>query len=250
MTQQTETATNADDFSALLEDLKALGQGNADLTKALNAEPPKGDEKIIAAAEEAGVEGAGNGTPGDETAAGGSGGEGGEDGGEEEEDPILGKSFDITMEDGSIRKAYDGTEPMRRAFARMDKIEATQATIAAGQAQIMKALGTITDAVKGGQKIAGEQIALVKSMQTKLDGFGNAGVGRKATLSVLDRPTAAPAAPDPADARKAADDFMNKAMGLVGKPGGLTSSDIARIEAARGDVTKLSEALVNRVNAA
>lgn len=259
MTEKTTEAGDAgpQDFTALLEQIAAVQAGQSDLTKALatDPEPEDGNDKIVAAAEEAGVTGAGDGTPhNEEGGEDGKGDEGGEGGGDADDPPadpemekILGKSFIATMPDGRRERAYDGTEAIRIAHARMDQI---QSETRQGLGQIMKALTGLADALKGQQETAAQQIALTKSLQTEVAAFGSGGVGRKSALTIHDKPTAsAPAAPSAEDIRNAAESLMAKAL-VANERKAITASEVARVEAARGIAANLNPDLVRRIEAA
>lgn len=86
----------------------------------------------------------------------------------------LAKSMQVTLADGTVIEAEDGTELVKSLFARVD-----------GQEDLMvKALGGAINLIK----VQGEQLAatnaLVKSLQIDLAKLGNQGAGRKTMVSV------------------------------------------------------------------
>lgn len=204
------------DFDALLTEL-------APLAKAMAA--PDGDAKIAAAAAEAGATlPDGTAAPADGAGAGGAAGDG--EAGDEE---LMGKSFQVTLADGTIQEAYDGTAMMKAMATEMTALRTESAEHAskldASQAELAKALQVGTSLV-GLVKSQGE---LIKSLQGDMVRFGATGRGRQANVTVLDKPgaiAAAPAAPD-------VEAIMAKAM-TAHTAGEFTSSDIARLEAHLG----------------
>lgn len=219
-----DAAAGANDFSALLGELQALQSGNADLSKALKQDPPEGESKIQAAAADAGVEGVGDGQAGNEAAGDAEGGAAAD--GETEDHPLFGKALSVTMPDGTVQKAFDGAEAVRLAHARMDRIQAE--VVGIGQT-LAKALAGLTEAVKGQQGVASEQIALIKSLQGDVARLGGSGSGRRSALTVHPKPTAADGAAAAADAAPEPGDILEKALAAQrGKR--LTAVDVARIE--------------------
>lgn len=188
------------DFDDLLNEL-------APLHKALPANAD-GDAKVLAAAEEGGAD---TGTVTDE--------------GAENEDGVLGKSFQVTMPDGSVQEAFDVADLVKSFSVRLDAAETVAAehktaaeTNAAELAKSLTVSAKLVDMVKG-------QSALIKSLQDDVKRIGTQPVGRRATISVTERGSPTP----PAAARLNGEQIMAKAMSLVGD-GGLSSSDIATVE--------------------
>lgn len=88
-------------------------------------------------------------------------------------DPMT-KSFQVTLADGTVVEAEDGTELVKSLFARVDQNED----------MIVKALGGTLNLVKSqGEQIAATN-ALVKSMQAEIAKLGNQGAGRKTLVNV------------------------------------------------------------------
>lgn len=186
-------------FDELLGELETLA-------KAQPAE--EGDEKIVAAAAEGGGQGSGE-PDGDEGAGDGMGDDDGDEG-----KPPMAKSFRVKLEDGTEVDAQDGTELVK---ALQDRIEATEGTLA-------KALGTAVELIKS----QGAQIAALSS---KIKAIGGEGKGRKAVLSVVEKPAAGgDMAKSTAEAGMQPEEFMVKALDAQ-KLGRITGLQVAVAEA-------------------
>lgn len=180
-------------FDALIESVD-------ELTKALPTEDTSaGDAKVEAAAAEGG----------DAEAAPGADGDGDEDDGEP-----MGKSFKLTLDDGTEVDAVDGTLLFKAA---MDRIE----TIETGS---VAAIGKLLGAVKN----LGE---LVKSQGAELAALKNSGKGRKTVLTIHEKP-----APVSEELRKSQDPVGMKPQEFLAKcfemqtAGKLTGRQVATAE--------------------
>lgn len=93
------------------------------------------------------------------------------DDGENEE--TLGKSFELTLDDGTKVSAVDGADLVKALVGRIEKTET-------GVGELLKsAIGVI-----------GEQGKLLKSLQTKVNDLAGQGRGRRAVLTVAEKPAA------------------------------------------------------------
>lgn len=144
-------------FSLLLGELDTL-------TKAMPAPEPDEDEKIRLAAE---AEAAGKGKEG--------------------EAPPMAKSLQVTLADGTVVEAEDGTELVKSLIERMDGTESVMA----------KALGSAVDLIKAQGAQLTATTALVKSLQTKVAELSNAPAGRKTVLTVHEKPAGTMAKSEP-----------------------------------------------------
>lgn len=232
----TSLGTPGGDYAALLAELdtfsKAMGgdEGSTD---------PDADKKIAAAGDEAGAKKVGE--------EGGSG-ESGED--DEEEDPFT-KSMQVTLPDGTEVEAFDGTAMLKalRAdnLALREENAALQSRVTVAEANgdaLLKSmnvmLGTMKALQSGGQK----QDDVIKSLQADVARIGGQGTGRKAVVSVHDKPAGGAPQPDGISPRE----FMVKAMAAHGR-GHLTAIDIARAESFLGHGLQLPADLVAAVAA-
>lgn len=204
----TTPAPAANEFDALLGDLdlftKAMASGD-------------GDAMIAGAAAE--------GAEGDEGDEGGEG-EGGE-GGEGQaapggDDSVMGKSFGVTLADGSQEDVYDATALLKSL---MDDRDTMRVTVAHQGSQLTSALAALKGAV-GALRSTGE---LVKALQSDVKRLGNTGGGRRAVLDVHERHSAAAPAAAAAPAGLKASEFMAKAMEM-NKAGDMTAIEISRLE--------------------
>ncbi len=152
-------------FAQLLEQLSAETEANQTLAKALPQDNGQDDNNIQAAAEE-GSEGS---TEGEEGAEGGEG-EGNGDG----EGGDLTKS--LTLEDGE--EVIDATEMIKS----LQETQTEHAEILA------KAMPQFIELLQGQRAMIQQQGDLIKSMQTRLDQFAGQGRGRKAVVTIVDKP--------------------------------------------------------------
>lgn len=215
------------DFTALLDELAQLQAGNTDMAKALRADEAADDKKIVAAAD----------TDGDGKAEGIAEGEGegddaeGKDGQDKGAD-YFGKAMQVTLPDGTVTEAYDGSEAIAGIHARIDALTEQVNARAAGD-DMLKALSGTRDVLKGMQDLISKQSAtiasqgeMLKSMQADIGSLRNSGAGRKATLSVHDKPTAATQA---APSGPTNDEIMSKALSAQAA-GKITARDVAVLE--------------------
>ena len=176
-----------------------------DLLKAATAEKDgKGDETIKKAAED--------------------GEEGGEDGGEDEDEgESFGKAFSVTLPDGTVQEAYDGTVMLKA-------LHTENLGLRADLGRAGEALTGAVGVIRAMQKTQGEQGTLLKSLSAQVAAMGTQGAGRRAVLSINDKPGAGSGG---GGAKVTAGDVMAKSMALFTE-GKLTGADIARVEAAHG----------------
>ena len=209
----------SDDFDALIGELDTLAKSM----------PSTEDvDKIRAAAGEHGE------PDGDENEDGPGDGDGDEDEDEEGGEPMA-KSFRIQDAAGNEFEAVDGAALIKGLMAQ----QSTQ------QEQMTKS-------VRGLVGIVQKQDALLKSLIAKVEELGGQGRGRKSALSVHDRSDAggesmaksAPAGPS-------SHELLAKASVLCqqGK-GGISGTDVARIEARLNRGEPIPPELVARINAA
>jgi hypothetical protein len=96
-----------------------------------------------------------------------------------EGDESMAKSFQVTLADGSVVEAQDGTELVKSLFERVDNQES----------MMVQALGGTLDLVKsmGAQLTA--QSELIKSLQDTVGRLSNQGAGRKTLVNVHEQVT-------------------------------------------------------------
>lgn len=209
-------------FDALMAELSALSTDQEVMTKALPADDGKDDEKIQAAAAEGGSDGDAD-------------DQGGEPDGDADDDgKPMAKSFKFTLEDGTEVEAEDGTELVKSLQERVTKTETTMA----------KALGQAVSLIKG-------QGAMIKSLQDQIKKLSGEGRGRKAVVSVVEKP-----APDAGAATMAKslgdkggvtpETFFAKALEAQ-RAGRISGTDIALAETMLNRGQQIPESIVTRV---
>lgn len=155
-------------FDALLAEIGELSKGTAaDLAK---AEDKSDDKKIDAAAADG--EAAGDA----DAAAGGDDKDGKKPDGDDDDKPMA-KSFSFKLEDGTTVDAIDAGELLKSLT---DRVEGNESLM-------LKAVSGLLGTIKA-------QGSLIKSLGDKLEAIGNSGRGRKAVISVTEKPAAGAAA--------------------------------------------------------
>lgn len=206
-------------FEKLMAELSSLSADQEMMAKALPADDGKDEEKIQAAAGEGGSDG-------DADDMGGK-----PDGDEDDDgDKPMAKSFKFTLEDGTEVEAQDGSELVKSL---QDRIIANETTMA-------KALESAVGLIKG-------QASMIKSLSDSVKKLGGEGRGRKAVVSVVEKP--APGANTMAKSEPTGvshEVFFAKAMAAQ-KEGRLSGMDIAMAESClnRGEV--IPQSIVARV---
>lgn len=206
-------------FEKLMGELSQLGTDQETMTKALPADDGKDEAKIQAAAAESGLDG-----DGDEDDMGG------EPDGDEDDKPAMAKSFKFTLEDGTEVEAQDGSELVKSLQDRVEKNEG----------QMMKALETAVGLIKG-------QGDLIKSMQDQIKKLSGEGRGRKAVVSVVEKPSPGEgvmAKSEPVGMSH--DQFFAKAM-VAQREGRISGTEIAMAEACLNRGEAIPQNIVQRV---
>lgn len=216
-------------FEKLMSELTQLQTDQESLAKALPADDGKDEAKIQAAAAEGGL------GDGDADDMGGAPDGDADDASVAKGKPMA-KSFQLTLEDGTTVDAQDGTEMVK---ALQDQITATETTMA-------KALGQAVDLIKG-------QGEMIKSLSERIAKLSGEGRGRKAVLSVVERPS-----PDASTATMAKshaqpsgvtpDAFFAKAL-VAQREGRISGSDIALAETMLNRGQQIPAEIVQRVMA-
>lgn len=159
---------------------------------------------------------------------------GGEPDGDVDDEP-LGKSFRFTLEDGQEVEAVDGTELVKSLMARFD---AFGSTVAQKEEAMTKALGAAVDLIKS----QGEAIA---TLQTEVKRLASEGRGRKAVVSVAEKPAAGTMMKsEPAGI--SGEEFMAKALSAQ-KVGRITALEVSKAEGYLLKGLAVPADIVNRV---
>ena len=225
-TQSQGTQAAPNNFDGLLGEIDTL-------LKAATAEPsstggkPGGGKRIRRAAQNA------DGTGTSDETGDGEGDGGGDstldpdnldpDGADGEGEPF-GKSFEVQLPDGTKTEAYDGTVMLKALHAENGALRAE-----IGGAH--KALGATLGVIKVLQGQLAQQGEMMKALTADMKALGSQGSGRRAMLSVHDKPATTAGAPAAGTARPS--DVMAKAMVLFAE-GKMEGQDLRRIEAHQG----------------
>lgn len=145
------------------------------------------------------------------------------DGANGEGEPF-GKSFEVELPDGTKTEAYDGT-------AMLKALHAENGALRAEIGGAHKALGATLGVIKALQGQIAQQGDLMKALTADVKALGSQGSGRRAILSVHDKPATTAGAPATSTARPG--DVMAKAMALFAE-GKMEGGDLRRIEAHQG----------------
>lgn len=215
-------------FDALVQELDAL-------QKALPAQGSSDDKKIAAAADgdadkdglKDGVDSVPGGT------ADGATPEETKKPGDDDDEEVMGKSFSVTLENGEKADAVDGTALVKSLIAKIDTSNADVTAALESAVALIKSLhSTVTSLSKETEMLKGS-----------LDGMRNEGRGRKATLSVLDKP-ASPGSEQPAGLTRG--EFFAKAH-AARAAGRLQANDISLAESCFNRGEAVPEQLLQRV---
>ena len=214
-------------YEKLLEELETMA-------KAMPGDDGADDDKIQAAAAAANPDADGDGendVTGDDLNPEGGEGLGGEGEGDGDDEETMGKSFALKLDDGTELEAIDGTELVKSLMARVESNEGT----------VMKALGTAVELI-------GKQGDMIKSLQDEVKKLAGEGRGRKAVVSVSEKPVAGATMAKSQGAAEglSANEFMAKALAAQAS-GRLTGLDVARAESALNKGLPVPQDVVNRV---
>lgn len=196
---------NLNPFDALISDLTALKDNGEALQKSYTPNDDKADDKNIMAA----ADDKGNGDLDDDGTNDKSGKS--VDDNVDGKDELMGKSFNLTLADGSEVQALDATELLKALGARQDGVEQA----------LTKALGITIDTMN-------TQSAMIKSLQDDVTRLSNAGRGRKTAVTIVEK-TDANALVKSEPTGMAPIEFMAKALELQ-ESGKLSGLDVSRAE--------------------
>lgn len=217
-------------FDALLTDLEAVGELNKALEKGDEVE----DEKIEAAkkdgaeSEEEGEKGKTEDVAKDVKSGKASG-----------KKAPLAKSLTVKLDDGTEVEAVDGTELVKSLT---DGLGALTERFDANESVLAKAMTQLVTLAKA-------QTALVTDLKAQVKALGNEGRGRKAIVSMVEKPNTGTLAKGGADGINP-DEFMAKAVSQL-QAGKISGLELSFIEGSfNSGQFKLPPALVSKVIAA
>jgi hypothetical protein len=218
------------EFDQLAADLEVLAKAQPAATE---------EDKVLAAAKEAGVD----------TDAVGETAETGADTGAEaapegkkpdgdgdEDDEVLGKSFQATDADGNLVKAYDATDLIKSLGERVAGLESGLENVAERRESLAKSLGSIST-------ILNSQKEQIETLQKAMVTLGNQGSGRKAVLTVTEKPDQTLAKAEPTITP---DSFMAKADSAW-KAGRITGKDLTTCSVAMRMGDQIDAGLLSKI---
>lgn len=208
----------------------------AELEVLAKAQPATEEDKVLAAAKEAGVDTdqVGETAESDESDEGGVDGPDEDDGEDEDEDEVLGKSFQAVGIDGRSVKAYDATDLIKSLDARIQDVKST---VDADNQHLSKSLTLVADMLKA----QSEQIDV---LQKALVNMGKLGAGRKAVLTVTEKPE--PAMMKSAPSAMNTETFMMKANAAY-NAGRITGKDLTVCDVSLRHNEAIDAGLINKI---
>lgn len=210
-------------FDKLMQELGSLSADQEQMAKAIPADDGKDEEKIQAAAADGGL------GDGDADDKGGKPDGDADDKGDGDDKPMA-KSFQLTLEDGTVVEAQDGAE----------MVKALQTRIETAEGNFAKAMDAAVGLIKG-------QADLIKSMSDRITKLSSEGRGRKAVVSVVEKPV--PGATELKKSEPAGmstNEFFAKAL-TAQREGRLSGTDIAIAEACLNRGEAIPSTIVQRV---
>ncbi|MGR9108263.1 MAG: hypothetical protein ACU843_15185 [Gammaproteobacteria bacterium] len=150
---------------------------------------------------------------------------------EEAAEETLGKSFQVTLDDGSTAEAIDGTE-MLKSFT--DRVEALEGAAQTRDEGLQKALGSVVETIK-------HQHELIKSLSDQVQLLRGAGRGRRSVVTLAEPPEVLKKS-ETMDS----EEFMAKALSAQ-RDGRVTSIEIASAEAYLNEGRQVPETIVRKV---
>lgn len=144
---------------------------------------------------------------------------------DEEKGEMFGKSFSITLEDGTETEAYDATLIMKSFDERISATEKLVAVIAGLQTEIESLRASLQE--NSMQKALAIQTDLLKSLAEQVGSLRKEGTGRKSVLNVHEKPPMAGTIQPPMTPSN--DELLNKAE-IAQRQGRISALDVSRIE--------------------
>ena len=209
-------------FEKLMADLAQAGADQEVLTKALPADDGKDDKNIQAAAAEGGSD---DGADASGAAAGDN----------DEDDKPMAKSFKFTLEDGTEVEAQDGMEMVKALSDRVTAVESDKESLT-------KALESTVAVIRG-------YAPLIKSLQDQIAKLGGEGRGRKAVVSVVEKPSAGESTMAKSQPEGMSHELFFAKAFEAQKAGRISGQEIAIAEAYLNKGQSIPEQIVARVMA-
>lgn len=216
-------------FEKLLEELDTLQTLQKSEAADMDTDGA-GDDAGIAEAAAEGEGDEGHPEPDGDEGLGGEGDGDGDEGGEG-----IAKSFSFTLENGEQVDAIDGTELVKSLIDRFDAQESTLA----------KAMGGVVELLKSNAETIRAQGDLIKSLQGEVKRIGGEGRGRKAVVSVAEKPVSDTLAKSEPDGMKPGE-FMAKALSAQ-KANRISGLDVSIAETSLNRGMPIPPHIVSRV---
>jgi len=160
---------------------------------------------------------------------------------EGEESELLGKSFEVTNENGEKMEAVDGTELVKSLIAQIDEFKQEKVTHEAG---LMKSLGVMSGLLKDQATALKEQSDMIKSLQAEVATMRGEGRGRKSVVSVMEKPSTQMTKSQ--QEGPTAEEFMMKAASAR-DAGRLTAIEMSTIELSLQKSVPIDKRLINKI---
>lgn len=207
----------------------------AELEVLAKAQPAKEEDKVLAAAKEAGVDTdqVGETSEGKDDADM----DGDMDDEDDKDDEVLGKSFQATGSDGRSVKAYDATDLIKSMNKRILGVESIQNS---DTDNLSKSLNLMADMLKS-------QSDQIETLQKAMVNMSKQGVGRRAVLTVNERPE--PAMMKSAQPGMNPKDFMLKANAAF-DAGRISGKELVVCDVSLRQGEALDSGLINKIFAA
>jgi hypothetical protein len=199
------------EFSKLVEELRAGSAENETMVKAI---PAADDKKIAAAAKdgESASEAKGKAGPDEDDD---------EDDDEDEGEPSMTKAFTVKATEGAEVDVINGSQMLKSLGDRVAVIEGFG----------LEAFAEVKTAMGGALELIKAQGGMIKSLTERLTELAGAGRGRKAVVTIVEKPAPTATTAKAEEQGVTPEVFFAKALSLQ-REGKVSGEDIARAEAA------------------
>ena len=155
---------------------------------------------------------------------------------DEEDEEEMGKSFSITLENGEVVEATDGTAMLKSLKTETSEI---RTGMEAFQGQVFKAMSSMAEIVKN-------QADLIKSLEATVGKLRGTGAGRKAVLSVMDRPAEGQGLQKSQAPQLNAQEFMAKCDDAFSN-GRLNGAELRAVETSINNGVAVPDSIIRKV---
>lgn len=219
MENESQGSMDEYEFQGLLDDLAAMHSQGKGMAKALTATDADtdADAKIQAAADDGGDQ--------DGTA------DADADAADDDQDAnYFGKSFGVTLADGTQAEAVDGTKVVKSLFAANRELTRKNAEMAKAITATGGVLKQYSDVIKLQSEMLTQQSEMLKSLQADVRRLAGQGSGRKAVVTMHEKPAhSAMGGGGNGASIGGRQEVLAKALSFQ-REGKLNTTDVARIE--------------------